>query len=169
MERERRNGAKNRNGPALFAAAFLQTAQAAYPNSSLTQRVGKLFPTLLVARCRVSSDPRDITTRKEEARYDGRGRKRGREKDMQPEHLHFLPSCNFYDSRKATIFTGSARVDPISLFNLFTRPFALSFFLVVFIFFFFVRYTRLVNSCFFRRCKLTYNCLLLQLLQYCIT
>lgn len=135
MERERRNGAKNRNGPALFAAAFLQTAQTAYPNSSLTQRVGKLFPTLLVARCRVSSDPRDITTRKEEARYDGRGRKRGREKDMQPEHLHFLPSCNFYDSRKATIFTGSARVDPISLFNLFTRPFALSFFLVVSIFF----------------------------------
>lgn len=83
-------------------------------SSSLAQRVGKLFPTLLVARCPCNSDLAryNHSKRESETRLSRkRNRNRERERERGVERLvYFLLSCNFYDPRKAAIFTGSARV-----------------------------------------------------------
>lgn len=161
-------GAKNRNGPARPRT----TGQPIEFESRSTRR-WQTIPNAGArsARC---SDPRDITIRKEKARYSGQERerdgKREREKDRYTHThtyihavgaLHFLPSCNFYDPRKTAIFTGSAlhRFD-LSLpvfFPAFLHSLPIFLFSLVDMFFFPSRtscYRRFVNSCcFFHRRK----------------
>jgi len=157
MERERRNGGKEPKRTGLPARPrIVQPASQPIEFESRSTSWQTVPNAVLVLRCHVAVTP-DITTRKEKARHSDqereRDRKKGREKERRTvEALHFLPSCNFYDSRKTAIFTGSTCIGSTFLLCFFSHFFALSpYFSFSLVFFLLCTscYMRFVNSCFF--------------------
>lgn len=125
-------GAKNRNGPACQLGR--ERVQPAYRVRVSLNELANCSQRCGCSALPCNSDPRDITTRKEKAKYSGpeRERKRGREKvrekerrDMQLEHCIFCPLVTFMIRVKQ-------RFSPVLL--ALVRPFFSVFFLLFCIF-----------------------------------
>lgn len=156
MERERWNGGKEpkRTG----SPARSRTVRSAYRVRVSLNELANCSQRCARSALPCSSDPRDITTRKEKARYSGQERERGErsesEGDMQLEHYISCPLVTFMirvKQRFSPVLLASVRPSFSVFFPLFST-FSLFFFFSSW-YVLFLPYTscymRFVNSCFF--------------------